>query len=143
MSENKLPASSTAWDWLAAGRSGYERIAYIVHRITGLGLLLYLLMHVVITAFRARHIYLWEEPYVLEEEPFKIGEFLVFAAFAYHAFNGLRLLLVDFGAPVGRIPSQGSETKPRPVIRPAVALIMLAAVAFFLAGGYQLLTAAE
>jgi len=79
-------------DWLAAGRCGIERPAYILHRISGLGILLYFLLHIVITSLRVKRLYLWEEPYPLED--FKFGEFLVFAAFAYHAFNGIRLLLL-------------------------------------------------
>src|SRR5512143_936824 len=98
VTDNAAPRDSV-WDWLAGGRTGYERPAYILHRITGLGILLYFLLHVVITSFRVKGLYLWEEPYPLEE--FKFGDFVVFAAFTYHACNGIRLLLVDLGVPLG------------------------------------------
>ena len=33
---------------------------------------------------------------------FKFGEYLVFAAFAFHAVNGIRLVLVELGFGLGR-----------------------------------------
>jgi len=60
-------------------------------------MLLYFLMHVVVTSLRARGIYLWVEGGVFHQPMFKFGEFLVFAAFAYHALNGVRLVLVELG----------------------------------------------
>ena len=33
------------WGWLGGGRWGLERYAYILHRVTGLGILLYFLIH--------------------------------------------------------------------------------------------------
>jgi len=59
-------------------------------------------MHVVVTSLRARGIYLWIEGGVLHQPMFKAGEFLVFAAFAYHAANGIRLVLVELGFAVGQ-----------------------------------------
>jgi len=49
------------WGWLGGGRWGVERYAYILHRLTGLGILCYFLMHVVVTSLRAKGIYLWVE----------------------------------------------------------------------------------
>jgi succinate dehydrogenase / fumarate reductase, cytochrome b subunit len=141
MAKGDTTRKGSQWDWLAAGRSGWERPAYILHRITGLGILLYFLLHIVITSFRAKGLYLWEEPYPLEE--FKFGDFVVFAAFAYHAFNGLRLLLVDVGVPVGIPFAPAAKTPSRPVLRPLLMFIMLLACLFVVAGGYQFVTAVE
>jgi len=44
------------WGWLGGGRWGVERYAYILHRLTGLGILCYFLMHVVVTSLRAKGI---------------------------------------------------------------------------------------
>ena len=33
---------------------------------------------------------------------FKVGEYLVFAAFAFHAVNGIRLVIVELGWGVGK-----------------------------------------
>jgi succinate dehydrogenase / fumarate reductase cytochrome b subunit len=128
------------WGWLGGGRWGIERYAYALHRLTGLGILLYFLMHVVVTSLRARGIYLWIEGGVLHQPMFKAGEFLVFAAFAYHAANGIRLVLVELGFAVGKpiepvYPYKTSLGVQRPLL---IAMMILAAV-FLAAGGYSFL----
>lgn len=129
------------WGWLGGGRWGIERYAYILHRLTGLGILAYFLMHIVVTSLRAKGIYLWAgEGAILEKPIFKVGEFLVFAAFAYHAFNGLRLVFVELGFAVGKpiepvYPYKTSLGVQRPLF---IAMMILAAI-FFVAGGAEFL----
>jgi len=128
------------WGWLGGGRWGVERYAYILHRLSGLGILLYFLMHVVVTSLRAWGIYLWVEGGVLHQPMFKFGEFLVFAAFAYHAANGVRLVLVELGFAVGKpiepiYPYKTSNNVQRPLL---IAMMTLAAI-FLAAGGYSFL----
>ena len=126
--------------WLAGGRWGTERYAYILHRLTGLGILLYFMMHICVTSLRAAHIYLWTEGKVLHAPVFKVGEFLVFAAFAYHACNGLRLVLVELGFAVGKpiepiYPYKTSLNTQRPLF----VVMMIVAFVFLVAGGYNFL----
>ena len=132
------------WGWLGGGRWGLERYAYILHRITGLGILFYFILHIFVTSLRVKRIYLWEEPHLLEAPIFKFGEFLVFAAFAYHAFNGIRLILVELGFAVGKpiepiYPYKTSLNKQRPLL---IAMMVIAAV-FLAFGGYHFLTAVD
>jgi len=132
------------WGWLGGGRWGIERYAYILHRITGLGILFYFLLHIVVTSLRAKQIYLWEEPHFLDQPIFKFGEFLVFAAFAYHAFNGIRLVLVELGFAIGKpiepvYPYKTSLNTQRPLL---IGMMVLAFI-FFVLGGYHFLTAAD
>jgi len=84
------------WGWLGGGRWGLERYAYILHRLTGLAILFYLLMHICVTSLRAKGIYLWSGNGFFHQPIFKFGEYLVFAAFAFHAFNGLRLCWLNW-----------------------------------------------
>jgi succinate dehydrogenase / fumarate reductase cytochrome b subunit len=128
------------WGWLGGGRWGIERYAYAMHRLSGLAILLYLLMHVLVTAPRVWGIYLWSSGRFLDRPAFKVGEFLVFAAFAYHAFNGVRLVLVELGFAVGRpfepvYPYKTSLGVQRPIF---IAMMVLAA-AVLLAGGAEFL----
>jgi succinate dehydrogenase / fumarate reductase cytochrome b subunit len=128
------------WGWLGGGRWGAERYAYILHRLTGLGILLYFLMHIVVTSLRAWGLYPWVEGGVLHQPMFKFGEFLVFAAFAYHAANGVRLVLVELGFAVGKpiepiYPYKTSLGVQRPLL---IAMMTLAAI-FLAAGGYSFL----
>jgi len=128
------------WGWLGGGRWGIERYAYALHRLTGLAILLYLLMHVFVTALRVRGIYLWTEGQLFDRPAFKVGEFLVFAAFAYHAFNGARLVLVELGIAVGKpfepvYPYKTSLSVQRPLL---LVMMVLAAITL-IAGGIEFL----
>ncbi len=132
------------WGWLGGGRWGVERYAYILHRVTGLGILLYFLIHIFVTNMRARGIYLWVEGAFFDKPVFKIGEFLVFVAFAYHALNGVRLVLVELGFAVGKpiepiYPYKTSLNVQRPLL---IAMMVLTAI-LVAVGGYEFLGLAE
>jgi len=123
------------WGWLGGGRWGIERYAYILHRLTGLGILSYFLLHIVVTSLRAKGIYLWTEGGFFHQPIFKAGEYLVFSAFAYHAFNGVRLILVELGFAVGKpfepvYPYKTSLSVQRPLF-----IVMMILAAIFLAAG--------
>jgi succinate dehydrogenase / fumarate reductase cytochrome b subunit len=128
------------WGWLGGGRWGLERYAYILHRLTGLGILLYLLMHTLVTSLRVKGIYLWTEGGFFHQPIFRLGEFCVVAAFAFHAFNGLRLVLVEFGFAVGKPiePIYPYKTSLN-VQRPLLIAMMLLAFLFLAVGGYNFL----
>ena len=123
------------WGWLGGGRWGIERYAYILHRLTGLGILSYFLLHIVVTSLRAKGIYLWTEGGFFHQPIFKVGEYLVFSAFAYHAFNGVRLILIELGFAVGKpfepvYPYKTSLSVQRPLF-----IVMMILAAIFLAAG--------
>jgi succinate dehydrogenase / fumarate reductase cytochrome b subunit len=89
--------------WVVGGRWGLERYLYTLHRVTGLGLLAYFLMHIFVTASRALGKEAWATAMgAVSGNFFKFGEYLVFAAFAFHAVNGIRLVLVELGFGVGK-----------------------------------------
>jgi len=97
-------------------------------------------MHIVVTSLRASGRYLWVEGQFFHRPVFKFGEFLVFVAFAYHAFNGIRLVLVELGLAVGKPiePVYPYRTSLN-VQRPLLISMMVLAVAFLVAGGYDFL----
>jgi succinate dehydrogenase / fumarate reductase cytochrome b subunit len=72
--------------------------------VTGLGLLLYFVLHVMLTSSRALGQPSWEAAMatVTGSWVFVVGEYLVFVAFAFHALNGVRLALVELGFAVGK-----------------------------------------
>ncbi len=125
------------WGWLGGGRWGYERYLYALHRVTGLGILAYFLLHIFVTSSRALGQAAWQNAMAKVTGPvFTIGEFLVFAAFAFHAINGIRLVLVELGFAVGRpiepvYPYRTSVDVQRPL---AVGAMILAAVLVVLGG---------
>jgi len=123
--------------WLGGGRWGVERYLYTLHRISGLGILLYFLMHIFVTSTRAISPRLWEGTMgFFDSTLFLIGEYLVFAAFAFHALNGLRLGLIEFGILTGPAeepiyPYKSSLNVQRPFM---VVMMILAAVVIILGG---------
>jgi succinate dehydrogenase / fumarate reductase, cytochrome b subunit len=89
--------------WLGGGRWGFERYLYTLHRVTGLGLLLYFIAHIVVTSRRAFGPEIWRQTMASVSGPvFSLAEYLVFAAFALHGLNGIRLILVELGFAVGK-----------------------------------------
>ncbi len=74
-------------------------LAYVLHRVTGLGLLVFIFFHI-ISITKANHT---PEAYDLmiarmQAPDFKLGELFLFAALLFHGLNGLRILYVDFVA---------------------------------------------
>jgi len=132
------------WGWLGGGRWGVERYAYILHRLTGLAILLYLLMHTFVTSLRVTGTYMWVGTGFFHQPIFKLGEFGVVTAFAFHAFNGIRLVLVELGFAVGKPiePIYPYKTSVG-VQRPLLIAVMLLAFIFLVVGGYNFLGLAK
>jgi succinate dehydrogenase / fumarate reductase cytochrome b subunit len=77
-------------------RGRWGQWAWIFHRLSGLGILLFLTIHIVDTSFVYFYPPLYEEALKLYKSvPFGVGEIFLAAALLYHAFNGLRVALVD------------------------------------------------
>ena len=138
--QNRLKNRLGILGWLSGGRYGMDRYAYALHRITGLGILAYFIMHIFVTGKRLGGPESWDETMALLSSPFfKIGEFLVFLAFAFHAINGIRLVLVELGWIIGkpRIPSfpYGYSTLRQ---KPVVIVVMVVAAVLMIMGGVDL-----
>ena len=77
--------------------------AWMLHRVTGLALVAYLVVHVwglkSITNPDAYNALITE----YHGPIFKVGEFLLLGAVVYHALNGMRIVLIDF---LGWSPNQ-------------------------------------
>jgi succinate dehydrogenase / fumarate reductase, cytochrome b subunit len=75
----------------------WAQLAWFGHRASGLGVLLFLFLHIVETST----VLLGPEAYDFTQTfyanlPAKIGEVLLMAALVYHALNGLRVIAMDF-----------------------------------------------
>lgn len=80
---------------LYRGREGMW--SWVLHRITGIAIFFFLLVHVLDTAL----IRVSPEAYNAVMSSYKnplmaVGEVVLVAAVTYHAFNGLRIIAVDF-----------------------------------------------
>ena len=131
LSSNGYPNRLGVWGWLGGGRWGAERYLYSLHRLTGLGILAYFLLHILVTSSRAFGEGPWQQAMeAVSSLPFKIGEYMVFVAFAFHAANGIRLGIIELGFGVGApiepvYPYQTSLDVQRPL---AIGALVLAAV---------------
>lgn len=89
--------------WAVGGKWGIERYLYTLHRITGVGILLFFMIHIFESSTRLFGIEVWTPIMAAMHHPiFIIGEILVFTAFAFHAVNGIRLILIELGFMVGK-----------------------------------------
>jgi succinate dehydrogenase / fumarate reductase, cytochrome b subunit len=120
--------------WAYAGRYSFERYLYLGHRLSGIGLLAYMVLHIIETANRIRGEEAWAGLMALfASPPFKVIEYLLFAAAVFHAMNGVRLLLTELGFFLGKpkepvYPYSTSVMRHRPltyVIMVLAGLVML------------------
>lgn len=77
-------------------RGGIGQWSWLLHRVTGMGVLIFLCLHILDTAL----IVLGPEHYnaiiTLYRHPlFRVMEVGLFAAVLFHALNGLRIILMD------------------------------------------------
>jgi succinate dehydrogenase / fumarate reductase cytochrome b subunit len=120
--------------WVYAGRYSIERYLYILHRVTGLGLVLYLLLHIVETGQRMGGPVHWEGLMALFATPiFRFLEYVVFVGFVFHALNGLRLHFTELGFFLGKpaqpvYPYPSSLKRHRPLTYVLMALIAVALI---------------
>jgi len=123
--------------WVWAGNYKLERYLYLLHRITGLGMLLFVIFHLIETTFfRIQGQGVWEATMALLQQPwFEVGIYLVAVAFVYHALNGLRLILQELGFLLGKptppiYPYKDALRKKRPWTLAMVAVIGILALVF-------------
>lgn len=78
-------------------RGGTGQWAWILHRVSGVAVLLFLLLHILDTALIVFGPRWYNAVVVLYRHPvFRVGEVGLAAAVLYHALNGIRITLVDF-----------------------------------------------
>lgn len=78
-------------------RGAIGQWSWVLHRLSGLGVVLFLFLHVLDTSFAAFAPAMYEEAIAAYQTPlFTIGEFGLIAAVVYHALNGLRIIAMDF-----------------------------------------------
>ncbi len=141
MTKKHYPNRLGIFGWLGGGRWGLERYLFLLHRITGLGLLTYFLAHIFVTSARAWGKETWVNTMAGVNKPiFLLGEYLVFLAFAIHGINGIRLILLELGWGLGKpnepvYPYQTSVHKQRPWVWATMGLAGIMA----LLGAWELL----
>jgi succinate dehydrogenase / fumarate reductase cytochrome b subunit len=81
--------------------------SWVLHRITGVSIFFFLLVHILDTALIRVSPEAYDAVIGTYKNPIMgIGEVILVAAIAYHAYNGLRIILVDFWAKGARYQRQ-------------------------------------
>jgi succinate dehydrogenase / fumarate reductase, cytochrome b subunit len=90
--------------WFWGGNYKIERYLYILHRVTGVGLILFAMFHLFeTTVMRNQGESVWEMTMRFLANPiFEIGLILVGFAFVIHMLNGARLIVQELGYLLGR-----------------------------------------
>ena len=117
-----LPNRLGVKGWVWAGHYTVERYLYTLHRLTGLGLLLYVILHLIMNGFRLGGEETWTNTIDFLTNPFgSVVEYLVMVAFTFHALNGGRLILQHLGYTLGSpkppvYPYVDSMRRRRPIV---------------------------
>jgi succinate dehydrogenase / fumarate reductase cytochrome b subunit len=78
-------------------RGAIGQWSWVLHRISGLGVVFFLTLHVIDTSWSVFYPELYVRAIATYQTPlFTIGEFGLVACVVYHALNGLRIAIIDF-----------------------------------------------
>lgn len=78
-------------------RGGSGMWSWILHRITGVGVLVFLLIHIIDTALIGWGPEVYNKVIALYRHPlFRMGEVILAGMVLYHALNGIRITILDF-----------------------------------------------
>jgi succinate dehydrogenase / fumarate reductase, cytochrome b subunit len=88
-------------------RGSEGMIAWAFHRISGLAIWVFIVLHVFDIWLSGANAVLYDELLVVYASPIgRVGEALLGAALLYHALNGLRIVIMDFWPAMTRFHRQ-------------------------------------
>jgi succinate dehydrogenase / fumarate reductase cytochrome b subunit len=109
---NRLGVMASFYPWIMDIRGNPERVAFTLHRLTGVILVGFIALHIVSTNTPARagwEAWVEEVQRLSGVNPVSILFFMAMGALVFHSLNGIRLLLVEFLA-----LGIGRPEKPKP-----------------------------
>ena len=72
-------------------------VAWVLHRVTGVGVVVFLLLHILDITLVGWGPELFNKLlFIYRAWPFRIMEVVLLAGVLYHALNGVRIILIDF-----------------------------------------------
>jgi succinate dehydrogenase / fumarate reductase cytochrome b subunit len=125
--------------WAVGGKWSFERYMYTLHRLSALALLFYFVLHIFVTSTRLFGVDTWERVMGHLTQPYvNLGEYFIFLAFAFHAFNGLRLIAIEMFGAVGKPiePIYPYETSLH-TTRPLMTILYILMIIVMVAGSYD------
>ncbi len=114
-----------------------ERLAFGIQRLSGVGILFYLMMHLFVTGTVTGGREVWEDVMKLLANPgADVGKLLLFVGATFHGVNGIRVLLLELTPFAGRPTRpdypyrvQSLGTRQRSILYLAMVMAGLSAVA--------------
>ncbi|OGS51247.1 MAG: hypothetical protein A3K65_07215 [Euryarchaeota archaeon RBG_16_68_12] len=89
--------------WALRRPMNLEKIALLVQRVSGVGLLVYLFVHIFVTSSITSGRQVWDGIMATLFNPLAhIGELLVVVGATFHGINGIRVVLLELSPLVGR-----------------------------------------
>lgn len=99
--DKNAPAAGNFWRWFDPRGRDVGTWAFILNRVTALGLTFYLFLHLIVLSQLAMGPDAYDRFLELLHSPlFIFGEWLVIIAGLYHGMNGIRIFLTSFGIAV-------------------------------------------
>ena len=78
-------------------RGAVGQWSWVMHRLTGLGVMFFLILHVIDTSWAVFAPEAYVRAIATYQSPlFTLGEFGLVFAVVYHAYNGLRIIIFDY-----------------------------------------------
>ncbi len=90
-------------------RGAIGQWSWVLHRLTGVGVVLFLALHVIDTSWAVFYPDLYVKAIAAYQSPlFTLGEFGLVFAVVYHAFNGIRIVIFDYKPELWRHQAQAA-----------------------------------
>lgn len=85
------------WSWVVNYRGPTGQWAWVLHRVTGLLIALFLLLHIVDTSLVGWGPGVYDSVTTLYNNPIvRVFEVILVGIVIYHALNGIRVVIIDF-----------------------------------------------
>jgi succinate dehydrogenase / fumarate reductase cytochrome b subunit len=128
--EIDLDSIKSTFNGLARYQGRVGQLSFILHRLTGLGTLLFLSVHILDTSTVYFFPSLYEEAIALyRSTPFIIGEIFLAFSLIYHGVNGVRIAIFDLFSPKSWRASSQSKAA---LITLAIAVLLWLPAAFIM-----------
>lgn len=96
--KNNAPTPNRFLHWFDPRNQGAGTIAFIINRVSGIGLTFYLILHLIVLSKLASGSQAYDSFVALAKSPIIMaGELLVIAGGVIHGLNGIRITLNSFG----------------------------------------------
>lgn len=88
--------------WYGSSKYNVERFLYLLHRITGVGLVIFVFMHILLTSSRISYITWLSAESIIKNPVFDVGLMFVIIGLVFHGLNGIRLIINEYGFLLGK-----------------------------------------